>query len=333
MSLNTVNLIKTKWAFIIGLLLVGLIIILVVFNYYASQSKGLPSDIYFDHYHPIEEYSNSYYVIREFDMDDPNNFYRELWKYDKKTFEGEKIFKASGIDFRVSPNENYVAIQYSLTRLGTDFLAILNLRQNNKKVFETDMKTLNKNYGLYEDENFLVIGPVGWSDDGDVFWFSANWTAYIVHFFEVNIAAFEVEHHNVGYLNLHGSESELDFALEKLVYSDHPAMYGFGDSLDNLLEQEKVTLYIYDFNAKTKKILATSTDGPLNPKWIDNKTIEYTEYPSELTEELSKLLEEMKQWRESEEGHAIAEEEYKKMEEVYYEDWAGRAQRKRIILE
>jgi hypothetical protein len=36
-----------------------------------------------------------------------------------------------------------------------------------------------------------------------------------------------------------------------------------------------VTLFVYDFNTQTEKVIATSISKLFHPRWLDDRTIEY----------------------------------------------------------
>lgn len=356
MSLNKLNLTQlTKWVLCLGVFVIIAMIVFVAYHL-LPQKGGLPSDVASRHYHHLEEHNNNYYVLREFNTDDvddyfgglwqQSNSYRELWKYDKRTFEGEKIFKATSVDFRVSLDENYAAIQHSHTGLGTDFLVILNLKEKNKKIFEVGMATLNERYKLHKNEGDLGVGLIGWSDSRKLLWFSVNTGPGpgIDHLFSFDISNNKLTHYDVTILKIFG-EYDFNRGLETLVYSDYPATYDFDSTLENLIDQKRVNLYLYDLDTEAKKRLASSRAGPLNPKWIDNDTIEYTEYPFEFTEELSQLLKQFEECRKRQ--YNLAEEDEEKMVEIFnetigriygekmveiYDNWAKNAQRKRIKI-
>ena len=66
------------------------------------------SNVYRDHYHASEYHNGNLYIIRRFNEGQPN-WTDELWRYNSKK-EGQKIYSAQGLDFRVSDDETMVAV-------------------------------------------------------------------------------------------------------------------------------------------------------------------------------------------------------------------------------
>ena len=257
------DLLKSRWHIYFGSFIIALFVFFTIYNNYINQNispKSLPSDIYFNHYHGIEEHGDNYYVLIEFNTDNYKKYYNEFWKYNKKTFEGEKIF-GDARDFRVNPTEKYV---------------ILNTEINNLKIL--DLKTREIVFEQIEKDEYPAIGLEKWADNGKYFWFTKSLGGPgLDSLHKLNINNFQIE----GFDLRVPEEYDLNPNTEMLVYSDKPATFAVGDILQIAKEKEKINLYIYNTKTKQNKLIAqTSTVGRLNPKWINNQIIEYTEYPA-----------------------------------------------------
>lgn len=221
------------------------------------------------HYHFAEYHNGNLYIIREFGYDPQTmkyseDYIRELWKYDKGGA-GKKLFSAKGIDFRVDPNEKFVAIESG------NILRIIDLNTNEVKL-EVPVRTLT-----HPDlSGEFAIGLEYWSGDGKSFWGKLAFTAYPKQFFKVDTVNWKIIKYNVSSLNLNIGETALNPNLEKIVYSDAPVVFDVDSAEEFKQSQQMVTLYLYDLNSERKEIIDTSTAEWFSPRWLDNETIEYS---------------------------------------------------------
>ena len=304
------DLLKSRWHIYFGSFVIALFLIFVIYNNYINlniNSKSLPSDIYFNHYHGIEEHENNYYVIREFERE-TENWHRELWKYDKKTLEGNMIYRSKGIDFRADPQEKYVA---------------LNTEINNLKIL--DLKTREIVFEQIEKDEYPAIGLEKWADNGKYFWFTKSLGGPgLDSLHKLNINNFQIENFDLQV----SEEYDLNPNTEMLVYSDCPTSYDIFGFFEIANEKEQINLFIHDLKTKTSKHLVSQRVGRFMPKWINNKKIEYTEYPL-LNKEMIDFLEELEIKIMSGEDYEINEI---KMYEIY-NNWEKDKIRKRIEIE
>jgi len=225
--------------------------------------------VYERHYHFAEYHNGNLYIIREFGYDPQTmkyseDYIRELWKYDKEE-EGEKLFSAKGIDFRVDPKEKFIAIE------SENILRIIDLNTDEVKV-TAPVGTL-----IHPDlSGEFAIGLRDWPEDGRSFWGYLAFTAYPQQFFRIDTTNWRIIKYNVSSLHLNTRESTLNPNLGKIVYSDAPMVFDVESKEEFERSQRSVTLYLYDLDSGEEEIIDTSKAEWFKPKWVDNTTIEYT---------------------------------------------------------
>ena len=308
------KLLKSRWHIYFGSFIIALFVFFIIYNYFNlnASPKSLPPDIDFGHYHGIEGYGDNYYVLREFNIDSYKEYYNEFWRYNKNTLEGEKIF-GDARDFRVDPQEKYVA---------------LNTKVNNLKILDLKTKEIIfEQIEKIEKDEYLMIKIEEWSDNGQYFWFTKNLYGPGSGFdslHKLNINNFQIENYDLRVLD----EYDLNPDSKMLVYSDYPASYDIFGFFKVANEKEQTTLFVYDLKTKNSKLLLSQKVGKFLPKWIDNNTIEYTHYPP-LNQEMINFLEEL-------EIKIISSEDYEideiRMYEIY-NNWEKDKTRKRIDIE
>ena len=303
----SLKILKSRWHIYVSVFVIGLFIILVIYHKFSIQLNfnAWPNDIEFDHYHSVEKHNNHYYVVREFNMDDSKNYYRELWRYGNNFKKGEFLLRDKGIDFRVDPQEKYIA---------------LNLELNDLEIMDLKTKQI-----IFEYKSDLEMRLENWSSGGQLFWFSgATLGPGLESLSALNISNWQVTDYDLTDLMI-SEEFAFNPNTEMLVYSDHPATFDFLSSLDNIIEKEKITLFVYNLNTRINKELASLRVGRLDPRWLDNKTIEYTQYPV-LNEEMLNMLQEF------ETKDIFSGEDEERMGEIY-QKWEQGKKREKINIE
>lgn len=219
------------------------------------------NDAYLNHYHHQESINNSLYIVRRIidDNSSESDWIDELWRYDSSG-EGNKLFSAQGLDFRVSPNEEHIAI------VSNNTLFFINY----------DGEVLNgieiKNLQISNDESW--IGPNGWSTDSKYFWGNISMTVLNYSLYKVDVQTWEINKYDVSDLSYH-NEYDFNPNTELFIYSDYPALLDIDDYNMFIDNKTVVNLHIYDFSTNAEKIIASSITKEFNPKWIDNKTVEF----------------------------------------------------------
>lgn len=225
------------------------------------------TDIYTQHYHNSEYHHGNLYIIRRMgDISSANgNWSDELWKYDSQK-QGTKIYSNKGIDFRVAPNEKYIAVSDKKLSI-TD--------QNGQVIHAYVLNDLS-----LEDNQDLQIGLLKWSDDSRQFWGDLFLTAYPQTFDKIDIDSWQVDKYDVSKLGF-SDDYDLNSNNGKLVYSDYAAMFDAQTVQEHQQSGTKVNLIVYDLEAKTQTQVATSTAKAFKPRWVTDNTIEYNDPDSD----------------------------------------------------
>jgi hypothetical protein len=215
-------------------------------------------------YHNSEYHNgNLYIIIRIGDYNNPDaEWSDELWRYDIQG-NGKKLFSKKGLDFRVSPSETNIAINYLDGQ--EYFLVFLNNNGDEIRKFKVDYPFENTTYSS---------SPEKWSDDSKVYW-GALIIGPVPHlFYKISIVDWKMDMYDVSQLNI-GNEYDLNANTARLVYSDYPVMFDTTSAQDYANSGQKVTLFLYDLNSHVKQIVATSITKAFKPNWLDDKTIEF----------------------------------------------------------
>ncbi len=226
-------------------------------------------DAYTDHYHFKEHHNGNVYLIRRIEpaageewTDD--NWTDELWRYDKNN-KGEKLYACQGLDFRVSPNEKYIAI------IDHDELCIIDAEGH--KIKKYTIEELSN--GEYKNEDELHVDMQGWSDDSLNFWGGVNDLWLPLKLFKINAVDWSITEYDVTQLPIGDAEFMLNSNTGKIVFSDFPITFNVDDLSEFEASKEKVTLFYYDLAKKKLMAINSSVAKMFNPKWIDDFTIEY----------------------------------------------------------
>jgi len=223
-------------------------------------------NVFIDHYHNSEYHNGSLYVIKRTGSVNTNsNWTDELWRYNSEK-QGQKLFSVKGLDFRVSDDENFIAISgdngdgsnthYNLTFIKNDgsVLRVFNLNQ----------------LGLGKDEGFRLLE---WGNSN--FWLTVGAGPLINSLIRIEATDFQIKSFDISNFSFEKSEFSLNTTKEKIVFSNYPAMFDVDSAQEFSKTNEKINLTIYDLNSKTSEIIATSTAQPFKPIWINENTVEY----------------------------------------------------------
>ena len=229
------------------------------------------ANVYSDHYHFGEYHNGNVYVIRRIGYDGypDDDWTDELWKYDQQK-NGTKLFSGSGISFRVSPNEEFIAVTHD-TYTPHARASILN-----KKGVILNTYTLKELGDRDWDES---IDLFNWSDDSKLFWGGISYTDSREMFFCIRL-----DESNCGIEIFHSEEIpdsiEDEFEIEtntgQLVYSTYPLLF-MGTHEEVAKENPTIYLKVYDFYTKQIKEIDSSKFKKFIPKWIGTNLLEYTE--------------------------------------------------------
>jgi len=169
------------------------------------------SDVHISHYHNSEYHNKSLYVIRRIGYDGypDDEWTDELWRYDTRDKSETKLYSAQGLDFRLTPDEKYVALQHDQKLVFVDALG--NLVQE----FTLDQLGSHKDtsYPLTPQLNLLK-----WSDEGNEFWGATNSGPAPRTFYRIEVALWQATVYDISELTI-PCEYDLNPNTGKLVYT------------------------------------------------------------------------------------------------------------------
>ena len=212
------------------------------------------------HYHAAEYHAGTLYIIRQWGSSE-EGWKQELWKYDAEGL-GEKIYSSERIDFRVAPDQSLIAVvQRGSEDLSDDDLIFLDPQGNQVEIISPELENL-----------FLDLGE--WSRDGSFFWGTYQAAYRPLYFYQVKIDSWEFTPYDLSDLSL-----EHEYALNpntgQLLFSDLPVFFEVTGYQRFLIQQDPVTLYLYDFSDQSQRSISIIISKSFNPEWIDDHMIEY----------------------------------------------------------
>lgn len=212
------------------------------------------SDVDYRHYHVAEYYNGNLYVIRRTGNSNypSEDWIDELWKYGVSG-KGVKLYQTKGIDFRVSPNENYLAVS-----------------DGNNLVFLNRNGEVLKEF-IYEQDPYH-LGPVKWSRDSTVFWAERGVTYIVSEIIKINTNEWKVDKYNV---DLVSGRFDLNPNNAILVVNTFPLFLDSDDKEEWLGKENKVELYFYRLYDGIKIMIATSINKDFNAVWTKYDHVEY----------------------------------------------------------
>jgi len=220
-------------------------------------------DVEINHYHPAEFCKGSVYVLRRTHpfSDFPVQWRDELWKYTSMK-KGTRIFSSQGLDFRVSPTEQDIAVV-------TDTTLYFIETSSRSKVAEFHPSELSKK--PYKDTH---IQPLSWTKGGTFFWGNLFRTVDILTFFRIITETWEVDSYAVDSLEINSSDYALNPTNGMLIYSNFPAIFDVETYQHVKKSRIRVQLFLYDIITGERKLLATTSSKDFKPKWLSPRTIE-----------------------------------------------------------
>lgn len=214
-------------------------------------------DVYLQ-YHPYEFHNGNLYVILrtggpEGFLKFPDTWTDALWKYDKG-HNGSMVYSVRGLDFRVSPNESYIAIE------SMDSLLILNPYGQRLRGFSV------KDFDLEGIDNMCMTNEY-------LFFSNGGPGASFGQLFKISLNDFSWSQKDLSGLSF-ADEFSFNPLIETIVGSDYPWLIDTYDLEYWVKGNPTVTLYLYDFRSKKKSELATSIAKRFTPKWLDTTHVE-----------------------------------------------------------
>lgn len=220
------------------------------------------ADVDRNHYHSAEYNNGSLFIILEIGYDGypDEDWTNELWKY-SETGEGVKVYSSQGIDFRVSPDGNMIALDIQDDLIFIDPSGIL-LQGVPFPI-------------LFPEAEREIISLEKWADDSSSLWVCTKAGPSPLFFAKVDTGTWGTTTYNILHLPI-GNEYDLNPNTGKLVFSDHPVFFDVDSAAAFEESGTPVKLFWYVFATQEQVEIASSAAKHFDPIWLDDVTIEYT---------------------------------------------------------
>jgi|GEM_PF-1643279 len=220
------------------------------------------SDIHRNHYHNAEYHNGNLYIIHRTGGDsgyETNpNWKDELWRYNQQK-QGQKLYSVRGLDFRVSDDEQIIAI------VTNEELNLLNNSGNKIKTFQSSEVVANS-------QNSPMFGFLAWGPKSILL--DNTFGSRLAGLTKIDTTNYAVTKYDLSGLPT-GPEFAINVYKEKIVFSNYPAMFDADSAQEYERSGAKVNLVVYDLKSKAQQTIATSIVKQFEPKWIDENTLEY----------------------------------------------------------
>lgn len=227
---------------------------------------GSFSDVYVDHYHAVEYHNGDIYLMKRVNYSGPGDtdWQDELWEINSQLHE-TKIYSGKGFDFRVSPDENYVAIREEFGE-GNDGVRMVNTQTGDIKSFIIK--------DLFLDPTAVSIDLVKWADDSQTFWGAITHGQQKENYFRLIVNNWDIaKYESPGYVLNH--ENDLNPNTGVIAYSDYPVVLAEEDVQRLESDKAPVHLYVKDLITGHGGTIATSSAKRFHPVWQSAITLMY----------------------------------------------------------
>jgi len=192
-----------------------------------------------------------------------------LWLYN--TDSERLLFSTKGFDFRVAPNESYIALVYPLPPDyyygGLGFLDLAGGEILQEFTFE------------YIDEN-LSIGLGEWSDDSRTAWVNFSRGPAPSLFSKVNVTDWTVTDYDPGEIAI-GADYALDPNSGQIVFSDYPTFFDIMSANEFANSGELVSLSLLNLDSGASLTFTESVARPFYPFWMEGPMVGYNDPASD----------------------------------------------------
>lgn len=236
---------------------------LLLKNKTTDEIKKLLSltDCFSGHYHFKESHNGNVYLIRRIGDTETDYWTDELWRYSLDNTV-TKLYTMKGLDFRVSPNEAFIAAQEYANRL-----TILDADGQLLKDYTNEELT----YVNFNESTFTEF--LKWSDDSSTFWGCLS-TPIPLYLFEIQTSNWEVIGYDLSELPV-GDEHDLNPNSQLYVFSNLPMILDVYSWDELVASKKEINLYLYNLQTKELQILDTSIAKAFKPVWVGSDKIEY----------------------------------------------------------
>jgi len=237
-------------------------------------------DVYAEHYHNSEAHNGNLYIIKRTGDINTDDWMDELWKYDSAGG-ATLLFSSQGMDFRVAPDESYIALRYPLPPdFFYDGLGFLDLAGGGELVQEFLFESIPEE---------LSIGLEGWSDDSGKLWVKFSAGPSPVFYSKVDTTSWQTTEFDLADASV-GHKNDLNPNTGKVVFSDLPAFFDAMSAQLFIESENPVTLFLYDLETAEIQTIADTIANAFAPKWLDDNTIEFNDPASDFGERTIYLL-------------------------------------------
>ncbi len=227
-------------------------------------------DVYTSHYHFYEVHNGVLYIIKRVGDLETDDWMDELWRYSPDA-EGELLFSAQGFDFRVAPDESYIALRYDLP---PDYfygaLGFLDLAGGE----------IVQEFPFEDVDERVALSLETWTTDATQFWVSFKGGPTPFFFAQVEVSSWAETIYEISDLII-GHEYDLNPELAQLIYSDYPTFFDAMSAQAFAESEETVTLYHYDFDAQAVQAIAESMAKSFDPRWLVDTLIGFEDPDSD----------------------------------------------------
>ena len=223
-----------------------------------------------ERFHGQELHQGNLYIIRLQVAAGPEEpVLDELWRYSPDG-QAALLFSALAIDFRTSPNEEYVAVKHLATEEGGNPERLVFLNREGGLAYQVNTRLLNPVY---------IIDPVGWSNDGTEFWAALLAGPAPIAFLRLTAASWALRLYDVEAISP-TLDHHLNTDSARLAFSDYPIMFDADAPARLVQNQTPITLWVLDLETQQLQTIATTIARPFHPQWLDARTLEYN-HPEE----------------------------------------------------
>lgn len=216
------------------------------------------------HYHAAEYNAGCVYAIRRFGPDDSDaagnpKYKDELWRYDKNGHRRKLWSRGWGLDFRVSPDGEFIAVVAS----------------SQMKVYRSELYMLDRSGKLLKTfkRAGIVQGDFEFERwDGQCLWMKDQEEMGIYGFIRIDSRTLRLTQYAA---DLDDQDYALNTKSMLLAYSDYPVTFDSYDADEYKKSKGKVSLYVYDLRTQRNRAIARSITELFDPKWVGPRTLEY----------------------------------------------------------
>ncbi|HKL41439.1 MAG TPA: hypothetical protein VJ962_02475 [Clostridia bacterium] len=198
-----------------------------------------------------------YGLYRWVNPEDNSDWKDALWSFSPYE-EANLIAEGKGLSFRVSKNNEYIAVE----KQGA--IEFYNEDGNLLKLISSE--TINT-------EDYAMVQLEKWNDNSNTLWCSLNETYNTIAYIKINTETWALEKYDD--LNFNSAEHVLNPNTGWIVYSDYPVFLEI-TAFDEYMESEQMTtLSIYNLMTKENIEIEKSETNPFKPKWSNDHEILY----------------------------------------------------------